>query len=52
MIEVIKTYAGEPRTHGRVKITIGYAYRCKACELITLDKKEAKVHLKCKGEQK
>lgn len=48
MVEVIKTYTGYARTHGRVKSTIGYAYRCSKCGLITLNKEEAKPHLKCK----
>ena len=50
IVEVIKTYTGEPRTAGRVKMTVAYAYRCQACELITINKKEATAHLKCKGE--
>lgn len=49
-VEVIKTYAGESRSQGQIKLTEGYAYRCTACELITLNKKEATAHLKCKGE--
>ncbi len=50
MIEVIKTYTGYTRPQGQIKMTLAYAYRCKVCELITLNKKEAKAHLKCKGE--
>lgn len=49
-VEVIKTYTGYPRPAGTVKMTLAYAYRCKACELIMLNKKEASTHLKCKGE--
>lgn len=52
MVEVINTYTGYSRTHGRVKSTIGYAYRCAKCGLITLNKEEAKPHLKCKEKEK
>ena len=52
MVEIIKTYTGYTRTEGRVKATIGYAYRCAVCELITISKKEATPHLKCKEKQK
>jgi len=49
-VEVIKTYTGYSRPAGAVKMTLAYAYRCKACKLIMLNKKEASTHLKCKGE--
>ena len=52
MVEVIKTYTGDPRTFGRVKMTLGYAYRCAGCGLITTSKEEAKPHLTCKEKQK
>lgn len=52
MVEIIKTITGYSRQHGLVKTTVGSAYRCKSCGFITLIKKEAILHLKCKGEQK
>lgn len=52
MVEIIKTQTGYARADGGIKLTVSYAYRCKVCELITLSKKEATPHLKCKGEQK
>jgi hypothetical protein len=48
MVEIIKTITGYSRAHGLIKTTVGYAYRCKVCGLITLSKKEATPHLKCK----
>ena len=51
-VEIIKTYSGYQRSFGQIKTTISYAYRCKKCELITLNKKEASQHLKCKGDSK
>jgi len=51
MIELIKTYSGYTRPEGRVKTTIGYAYRCKKCGFITMSKEAAQPHLKCKEKQ-
>ncbi len=51
-VEIIKTYSGYARTFGRIKTTTSYAYRCTVCELITLKKEEATLHLKCKGDKK
>jgi hypothetical protein len=48
MVEIIKTITGYSRAHGLIKTTVGSAYRCKVCGLITLSKKEAIPHLKCK----
>jgi hypothetical protein len=48
-VEVIKTLTGYTRSHGRVKTTVGYAYRCVKCGFITLSKEEAKPHINCKG---
>jgi len=44
MIETIKTYSGTPRWEGRVKVTMGLAYRCTKCDKITLKKKELEKH--------
>ena len=52
MVEIIKTFTGYARAHGRIKSTVGSAYRCKVCGFITLSKKEATPHLKCKEKQK
>lgn len=52
MIEIIKTYTGYARSQGRVKSTVGYAYRCAICGLITVSKEEAKPHVNCKEKQK
>jgi rRNA maturation endonuclease Nob1 len=50
MIEIIRTYQGYTRPEGRIKQSFAYMYRCKECELITPDKKEAKTHV-CTGKR-
>ena len=43
-IEIVKTYSGYARPEGRIKMTIGYVYRCKLCGVYKTDTKALTAH--------